>query len=125
MHLNGVDSSLKVGSEVAEGQQIGTMGGSGFGKDDAYTSHLHYELRINGEVVNPVDADGNLIDPQKLITSSGTSSVENQNNQEPKSKNEALNKELELLKNSRAYSPEYVQQRTKEIMQELNNTNGN
>ena len=44
------------------------MGRSGFGKEDAYDAHLHYELRINGENVNPVGANGNLIDPQKLIT---------------------------------------------------------
>ncbi len=126
MHLNSVESSLKVGSKVAEGQQIGTMGGSGFGKDDAYTSHLHYELRVNGEIVNPVGSDGNLIDPQELLmTSSGSSSFENQKNPEPKNRNEALNKELEMLKKSRAYSPEYVQKRTNEINQELKNTNGN
>lgn len=67
MHLNSVESSLKVGSEVAEGQQIGTMGGSGFGKDDAYTSHLHYELRVDGQLINPVNQDGTLIDSQMFI----------------------------------------------------------
>jgi len=66
MHLSQTD--VKVGAQVNEGQQIGEMGRSGFGKEDAYDAHLHYELRINGENVNPVGANGNLIDPQKLIT---------------------------------------------------------
>jgi RHS repeat-associated protein len=66
MHLSEV-ANLKVGDPIAEGQEIGKMGGSGFGKDDAYTSHLHYELRVNGVNTNPVGADGNLIDPQSLL----------------------------------------------------------
>jgi len=65
MHLSQAD--VKIGVQVSEGQQIGEMGRSGFGKADAYNAHLHYELRINGENVNPVGENGNLIDPQRLI----------------------------------------------------------
>jgi RHS repeat-associated core domain len=67
MHLEGVPT-VKVGDKIAEGQQIGTMGGTGKGNQDEYLSHLHYELRIDGQSVNPVDVDGNLIDPQLLLT---------------------------------------------------------
>jgi len=66
MHLSGV-SDLEVGSKVYEGQQIGQMGGSGFGKDDAYDAHLHYEVRLNGVNINPIGSDGNPIDPQLLL----------------------------------------------------------
>ena len=66
MHLDSIDESIIVGTIITEGQRIGTMGGSGSGRSDAYTSHLHYELRVNGELVNPVER-GDLIDPQLFI----------------------------------------------------------
>lgn len=43
------------------------MGRSGYGDQNAWASHLHYELRINGVIVNPVDENGNLIDPQLFL----------------------------------------------------------
>ena len=47
MHLNKTD--VKEGVKGKEGQIIGEMGGTGFGKTDAYGSHLHYELKIDGK----------------------------------------------------------------------------
>ena len=67
MHLNAVSEDLKVGEPIAEGAQIGTVGGSGAGKDNEYSPHLHYEIRINGETVNPANGSNNLIDPQQSI----------------------------------------------------------
>ncbi len=69
MHLDGFASGLKVGMEINEGQQIGTMGGSGKNGQSDYTSHLHYEIIVDGVKVNPATGSNGLIDPQKLITS--------------------------------------------------------
>ena len=69
MHLNSIEEEITIGAVITEGQRIGAMGGSGSGRTDAYSSHLHYELRINGELVNPID-NGDLIDPQLLIAPS-------------------------------------------------------
>ncbi|MBP5334774.1 MAG: M23 family metallopeptidase [Bacteroidales bacterium] len=66
MHLNSIDEGLTIGTVISEGQMIGTMGGSGSGIMNKYTTHLHYELRIDGELVNPV-ANGDLIDPQLFL----------------------------------------------------------
>lgn len=68
MHLDAINSDIKLGTVIAEGQQIGTMGGSGKGKSDAYTAHLHYEIKIDGVKVNPATSSKNLIDPQQFIT---------------------------------------------------------
>ena len=68
MHLDEISQDVKEGMGVVEGQQIGTMGGSGKGVSDAYKSHLHYEIRINGEIVNPTKDANSLIDPQMLIS---------------------------------------------------------
>ena len=67
MHLDMISNGIQEGSVVQEGQQIGTMGGSGKGVSDRYTSHLHYELRIDGQLVNPAISPSALIDPQRLI----------------------------------------------------------
>ena len=68
MHLNEISDKIKVGEFVSEGQQIGTMGGSGKGAMDNYAVHLHYELEIFGKKVNPAKDSESLIDPQNLIT---------------------------------------------------------
>ena len=68
MHLETINNNLKVGDKIKEGEQIGTMGGTGSGKQNKYTSHLHYELIINNEYSDPVIDKEHLIDPQKLIT---------------------------------------------------------
>lgn len=46
MHLDEVCQGIKEGMNIFEGQQIGTMGKSGFGKQEyeKYLSHLHYEI---------------------------------------------------------------------------------
>mgnify|MGYP001628287520 FL=1 len=67
MHLNTISEGIEVGLEIAEGTQIGTMGGSGNGKPNQYLSHLHYELRFDGDVIDPVIDGNTLIDPQKFI----------------------------------------------------------
>ena len=67
MHLNAISEDLKEGEPIAEGTQIGTIGGSGAGRDNAYSPHLHYEMRINGKTVNPATGRNNLIDPQQSI----------------------------------------------------------
>lgn len=66
MHLSKI-CDIKEGDEVKEGQKIGEMGCSGLGKEDAYTSHLHYELILDNETINPVDKNGDLIDPQQYV----------------------------------------------------------
>ena len=69
MHLDTINPELKENSPIAEGTIIGTMGGSGNGKIDAYAIHLHYEIKINGKNIDPVIDDANLIiDPQIYIT---------------------------------------------------------
>lgn len=67
MHLDAIDPSIKVGASITEGQQIGTMGRSGKGKHEYFTSHLHYELWVNGTAVNPANGENSLVDPQKLL----------------------------------------------------------
>ncbi|MBO5194054.1 MAG: peptidoglycan DD-metalloendopeptidase family protein [Bacteroidales bacterium] len=67
MHLNTM-SSFKVGDYVSEGTIIGTIGGSGKGVVNAYTPHLHYEIKIDGEYINPAIDAQRLIDPQQLIS---------------------------------------------------------
>ena len=44
-------SPLKVGTEVASGQEVGLVGNTGVGTG----AHLHFEIHINGEKVDPLD----------------------------------------------------------------------
>lgn len=48
-HLNSID--VKEGQEVKNGERIGSAGNTG----NSSGAHLHFELRINGEHVNPMD----------------------------------------------------------------------
>lgn len=48
-HLNTID--VKHGQEVKRGEQLGTVGNTGM----STAPHLHYEIRINGHSVNPLD----------------------------------------------------------------------
>lgn len=43
------------GMSVQAGQKIGVRGGSGNGSDSGYAIHLHFEVYINGQDVNPRD----------------------------------------------------------------------
>ncbi|OJU37902.1 MAG: hypothetical protein BGN96_03615 [Bacteroidales bacterium 45-6] len=67
MHLEAVAEGINVGAPIAEGVQIGTLGASAFGSSTGTASHLHYELRISGELTNPAISPTQLIDPQTLI----------------------------------------------------------
>jgi len=69
MHLVGTSSGLKVGSEIKEGQQIGTMGRSGANGQSDYTAHLHYEVSVDGTKINPANGANHLVDPQQIIDS--------------------------------------------------------
>ncbi|QMU66261.1 MAG: peptidoglycan DD-metalloendopeptidase family protein [Flavobacteriaceae bacterium] len=69
MHLSSV--VVQPGDEVAEGQTIGLMGGSAYGKELGSLSHLHYEIHkrnSNGSytAINPWQ-NGAPIDPQKWV----------------------------------------------------------
>jgi len=69
MHLSSV--AVQAGQEISEGQTIGLMGGSAFGKEKGRTAHLHYEIHkrsSNGtySAINPWSGD-QPIDPQKWI----------------------------------------------------------
>ena len=67
MHLDAIVSDLQLGDYVTEGQQIGMMGGSGNGNKNSYTVHLHYEIMINGENINPAENSKSLVNPQIFI----------------------------------------------------------
>jgi murein DD-endopeptidase MepM/ murein hydrolase activator NlpD len=67
MHLDNITADLVVGSTVMEGDQIGTIGGSGRGRSNEYTPHLHYEILVHGQHTNPAASPSTLVDPQALI----------------------------------------------------------
>jgi murein DD-endopeptidase MepM/ murein hydrolase activator NlpD len=71
MHLN--TATVKAGDVIKEGQQIGTVGGTGFGKERGQAVHLHYEIhkKVDGEFegIDPENGTrgGELLDPQLWI----------------------------------------------------------
>lgn len=67
MHLETIDENVLLGAKISEGQQIGTVGGTGYGKHGKFNSHLHYEITINGRGVNPAQGEEHLLDPQKIM----------------------------------------------------------
>ena len=66
MHLSEVSDGLQIGSYVQEGQEVGKIGGTGEGKINDYSPHLHYEIKLNGENINPAINSTKLVDAQKL-----------------------------------------------------------
>ena len=74
-HLQSIN--ISEGDIISESDEIGKMGGSGYGKDDTYTSHLHYEIQININnewvSIDPTMGEGDdvkdVIDPQKMTDS--------------------------------------------------------
>ena len=50
LHLQGFANGLQVGSPVRQGDVIGFVGSTGL----ATSAHLHYELALGGEVVDPL-----------------------------------------------------------------------
>ena len=70
MHLENISESLAVGSPVNAGEQIGTLGASGFGEESypGWSAHLHYEVMINGVHVDPANDANTLINTQQIIT---------------------------------------------------------
>jgi len=81
-HLASFIQGLYVGEAVAKGQKIGTMGGTGGGKTDYWSVHLHYEIKRSNVLgsspsgyygYTPTSATNyNYIDPIWLINSSTT-----------------------------------------------------
>lgn len=70
MHLSMI--CVQPGDEIDEGMTIGLLGGSGFGKELAYSAHLHYEVHKNGKAINPWDSANNRpVDPQTWIPQMG------------------------------------------------------
>ena len=67
MHLDTI-GSFEEGDYIEEGTFIGTIGGSGRGEINNHTPHLHYELKIGGQYVNPSIDKDNFIDPQLFLT---------------------------------------------------------
>ncbi|MDE5594992.1 MAG: peptidoglycan DD-metalloendopeptidase family protein [Muribaculaceae bacterium] len=66
MHLEQIAKGLKVYQHVTEGQQIGNIGDTGQNKERTWDAHLHYEVSVNGNNINPANGAG-LIDPQKIL----------------------------------------------------------
>jgi len=61
MHLESM--SVRAGQQVRSGQRIGTVGMSG----QAFAPHLHYEVRKDGSVVNPVGCFFGSVTPEEYM----------------------------------------------------------
>jgi len=71
-HMATVD--VKKGDKVKRGQQLGTVGSTG----TSTAPHLHYEVRINGKCVNPIDFCMDGLTPKEYKELVLKSSEENQ-----------------------------------------------
>ncbi|MEZ5293635.1 MAG: M23 family metallopeptidase [Vicinamibacterales bacterium] len=56
MHLSAIQSGIRVGARVDQGEMVGAVGMTGL----ATAPHLHYGLRHNGRYVNPITEHQNL-----------------------------------------------------------------
>ncbi|MGE0812680.1 MAG: M23 family metallopeptidase [Vicinamibacterales bacterium] len=56
MHLSAIQSGIRVGARVDQGETVGAVGMTGL----ATAPHLHYGLRRNGQYVNPITEHQNL-----------------------------------------------------------------
>ncbi len=52
-HMASINSSLTVGSNVTKGQNLGIIGGSGYGKANYWGRHLHFEIKDKAVTNNP------------------------------------------------------------------------
>ncbi len=75
MHLQDISDGIELNAMVSEGQQIGTIGGSGSGKEMKYAPHLHYELFIDGKHSDPTNGREHLVDPQLLLGGSSDNNI--------------------------------------------------
>jgi RHS repeat-associated protein len=76
LHLSDVD--VEIGQDIKEGDEIGKVGGSGFGKNLGYGSHMHYSIKVKNaktgkfDPFNPTEGKGNknsnIVDPQTWIS---------------------------------------------------------
>lgn len=71
-HMSTID--IKQGDKVKKGQKIGEIGSTG----TSTAPHLHYEVRLNGKAVNPIDYCLDGLSPQEYTELVEKASVENQ-----------------------------------------------
>jgi RHS repeat-associated protein len=79
-------ANFNIGDKVAEGQEIGNIGGTSSGSDKGVAVHLHYELHLKQsdgkyKPIDPnIEGTNELIDPQLLLESTEIFSNLNQQN---------------------------------------------